>query len=376
MIKYLFCLSLLLISGTAFGQIPDYSQYTRAQLEEKVSQGDAQAMYTLGLYMIFDSEMLPLENPNIDTAIKYLKKAEKANHEEAASILGLLHFGEFGGPLKPKKGKKYLLGGAERGFASSKANFIVRFAASPKSEDQKKVFTYLSSLRKHPEYSEIVLPELMRIYSFGNDATEINLEKGRAITQECVEIVPKAIECQYMMARYLQNGWGGEANISESTQYFQRAAEAGMAPAQWYVGMAYINGRGVKVDLQEAYRWVEKSAENEYLDGLLSYGAMNATGEGTSVDYSKAFTSYEKAAKMGNYHALRSIGGMYFQGEGRPADKAMGAAAFILASENNDDQALLLMQQFFGEMNDSQYKKFRRNHAVQISTLKKTYGFD
>ena len=47
-------------------------------------------------------------------------------------------------------------------------------------------------------------------------------------------------------------------------KWFRKAAEQGIAEAQFILGMRYAAGRGVRQDYAEAIKWYRKSAEQGF----------------------------------------------------------------------------------------------------------------
>lgn len=61
----------------------------------------------------------------------------------------------------------------------------------------------------------------------------------------------------YRLGWYLMNGWGLARDRCGATWWYDRAARAGEASAQFWLAMAYLppNGQGVKPDKLRAFQW-------------------------------------------------------------------------------------------------------------------------
>jgi TPR repeat protein len=58
-----------------------------------------------------------------------------------------------------------------------------------------------------------------------------------------------------------KNGKGVPQNHQKAVKWYRKAAEQGLAPAQFYLGASYHNGEGVPQNRQEAVKWYRKAAE-------------------------------------------------------------------------------------------------------------------
>ena len=57
------------------------------------------------------------------------------------------------------------------------------------------------------------------------------------------------------------NGDGVREDDVEAVRWYRKAAEQGLAQAQYNLGVMYANGDGVREDDVEAVRWFRKAAE-------------------------------------------------------------------------------------------------------------------
>eukprot|EP00808_Paulinella_micropora_P009559 g76512.t1 len=57
-------------------------------------------------------------------------------------------------------------------------------------------------------------------------------------------------------------GQGMQKDFKKAVEWYTKAAEAGNAPAQRYLGVCYENGQGVQKDRNKAVEWYKKAAEN------------------------------------------------------------------------------------------------------------------
>jgi TPR repeat protein len=89
--------------------------------------------------------------------------------------------------------------------------------------------------------------------------------------------------------------------------WFFRAAEQGLADAQFNLGLMYANGEGVEKDMTQAVELFKKAAEQGHVDAQNNLGAMYFTGEGVERNEKKAIGWFEKAAAQGNADAQANL---------------------------------------------------------------------
>jgi TPR repeat protein len=61
-------------------------------------------------------------------------------------------------------------------------------------------------------------------------------------------------------------------------RWYRKAAEQGLAGAQFNLSVSYDKGVGVTQDYAEALKWYRKSAEQGFADAQVNLGVMHARG--------------------------------------------------------------------------------------------------
>ncbi len=69
---------------------------------------------------------------------------------------------------------------------------------------------------------------------------------------------------------------------------YRKAAEQGVADAQFNLGLMYGNGHGVPQDYARAVKWYRKAADQGVADAQLMLGVMYGEGQGVPKDYAQA----------------------------------------------------------------------------------------
>ena len=126
----------------------------------------------------------------------------------------------------------------------------------------------------------------------------------------------------------------GEGVAHDEVQAFSwycKAAEQGLADAQFNLGICYYKGEGVAKDFVQAVSWWRKAAEQGHTDAQFKLGNIYRTGEGVAKDFVQAVSWYRKAAEQGLALAQYNLGVCYANGEGVAKDEIEVYAYWNLA---------------------------------------------
>lgn len=84
----------------------------------------------------------------------------------------------------------------------------------------------------------------------------------------------------------------------DSATRYRKAAEKGVADAQFVLGAMYANGQGVERDYNEAAAWYRKAADQGYAKAQYNLGRMYISGQGVPYDYLQAVKWFNRAAEQ------------------------------------------------------------------------------
>ncbi|MGD9738395.1 MAG: tetratricopeptide repeat protein [Bauldia sp.] len=110
-----------------------------------------------------------------------------------------------------------------------------------------------------------------------------------------------------------------------------RAAELGLAAAQYELGRQYVDGDNVIRNDQIANAWLRRSAEQGYVDAEIDYGIRLANGVGAPRDEEAAAGWLRRAAISGNPVGQARYGQMLAAGIGVAPDPVAAATYYLLA---------------------------------------------
>ncbi|MCH8325869.1 MAG: sel1 repeat family protein, partial [Bacteroidetes bacterium] len=110
-----------------------------------------------------------------------------------------------------------------------------------------------------------------------------------SIYDKVIRIAPENTKAQFQLGYLYNNG----RDYQKSFYWFEKAAEQGVAAAQYNLGIIYADGYGVLKDNKEAITWYKKAANQGYAKAQYDLGVLYSKGELVLKDYKEAITWYE-----------------------------------------------------------------------------------
>lgn len=132
--------------------------------------------------------------------------------------------------------------------------------------------------------------------------------------------------------RLLSQGGFGSAGFDEGLAWLTRAAEAGDAEAQWYLGCVHLQVTRLPDPFPTAARWFERASAQEFAPALDRLADLHLTGLGVPADDSAAFRLIARGARQGYPAALATLGYLHSQGLGTPWDPHAAARCHAQAA--------------------------------------------
>ncbi len=128
-------------------------------------------------------------------------------------------------------------------------------------------------------------------------------------------------EAQYYLGMMEEKGWRGNVRPEAAARWYERAARQGHAGAAFRLGMLYHfgtqkGGPGVAQDFKRAVLWYKRAAEKGLAEAAYNLALMTERGQGTSADVAAAAKLYEQAAEGGVALAPLSLSAIYARGGG------------------------------------------------------------
>jgi len=134
--------------------------------------------------------------------------------------------------------------------------------------------------------------------------------------------------------RYEQKG-----NALQAVNEYRKAAEQGLAKAQFKLAMLYHEGQSVSQNLTLSVYWLDKAAKQGMVEAQLQLADMYYQGADINQNLNKALGLYIQAAMMGATVAQFKLGQMYSTGQGVNQDWARAAQWYHKAAEQGEVEA-------------------------------------
>ena len=130
-----------------------------------------------------------------------------------------------------------------------------------------------------------------------------------------------------------------DQNKQKAASWFQRAAQKGLAPAQYAIAGLYEKGIGVAQNIKTATFWYEQAARQGNVSAMYELALIKAVGKEESRDLETALHWFYRSANLGLKDSQFNLGLLYHQGEGVPQSLVESYKWFSLAAQNGDVDA-------------------------------------
>ena len=117
-------------------------------------------------------------------------------------------------------------------------------------------------------------------------------------------------EAQYNLGIMYADGRGVERDMSQAARWYRQAAEQGIAEAQYNLGTLYGTGVGVPQDEERAAQWLHRAADLELPQAQYNLGVLYEHGRGVRLDGRAALVWYRRAADQGYAAAADRLGAL------------------------------------------------------------------
>jgi prolyl 4-hydroxylase len=132
--------------------------------------------------------------------------------------------------------------------------------------------------------------------------------------------------------RLLSAGGFGSASFDEGLGWLTRAAEAGDAEAQWYLGCVHLQVTKLPDPFRTAARWFERAAAQDFAPAFDRLADLHLTGLGVPADDATAFALVARGVRQGYPTALATLAYMHTQGLGTAVDAHAAARCHAQAA--------------------------------------------
>lgn len=143
----------------------------------------------------------------------------------------------------------------------------------------------------------------------------------------------------YVLAEQLSAGRALPRAAETAARLFERAAEAGLVPAQYRIGQIHDKGIGVARDPQSAEIWYRRAAESGNVTAMHNLAVLLAEGVAGTPDYTGAIGWFRRAAEHGVRDSQYNLAVLLARGLGTPQDLVASYTWFAIAAAGGDSDA-------------------------------------
>lgn len=141
--------------------------------------------------------------------------------------------------------------------------------------------------------------------------SQLKLLEG-AVAPDLAAMASSHPQAQYDQGRQLAMA----DKFKEAAEWFRKAADQGLAIAQYDLGLFYLKGNGLAQSDAQALRWWRKAAEQGHANAQMNVAGLIEAGRGAKADVAEAFRLKMQAAEGGNADAQYRVAIHYLKGNG------------------------------------------------------------
>jgi localization factor PodJL len=151
----------------------------------------------------------------------------------------------------------------------------------------------------------------------------------------------------------------GPAGTEQAVSWLDRAAKAGIAPAQLALGGIYEKGLGVPKDPQLARVYYLAAAQRGNAKAMHNLAVLYAQGIGDDPDYATAAEWFRKAAMRGLPDSQFNLAVLYERGAGIERNPVEACKWFALAARQGDPTAVKKRDEIAQQLDAGQHAVVR-----------------
>ncbi|MDO4921346.1 MAG: dynamin family protein [Phascolarctobacterium sp.] len=309
----------------------DFNKYFAAWKEENARKKDVD----YAAYIASEQQILQIEEilgTAIATIQDYCEREAGRRNEQALFLLGVLYDGGIGVLQNTDKALDFYQKAALKKHEGALIN-MYRFykdgGNADKAEYWLKVLAEQGNPRAQNEYGSVL--------------------ETREKTEEACSWYAKAAEqglaaAQYNLGRCYYDAVGTERDMAAALQWFGKSAEQRFAAAQYAMGRYYAS------NAEEKFAWYQKAAEQGYAEAQNWVGRYLEKGwGGVIVNKSEAVEWYRKAAEQGLAIAQMNLADCLFNGMGVAVNKGEAYKWYRKAAEQGDANAQYMVGSYLEE---------------------------
>ena len=207
----------------------------------------------------------------------------------------------------------------------------------------------------------------MAAYQRGDYATALREFSAAADQESSLDWYLKAANqglapAEFEVALSYENGTGVAQDDQIAMQWLRKAANQGFASAQYELAVHFFIGRAGSMSKTEAMAWLAKAADQDHPQAMRNLAIIYLTGQDVAADPKKAMALLHRGAGDGYAIFFNYLGKIYEQGDAVERDPVVAYAMYSIAVARGDQQAAAEQQKIGMQLDSSQ-----RAHAIKLS---------
>ena len=167
---------------------------------------------------------------------------------------------------------------------------------------------------------------------------------------------PKAL---YEIGNRYAEGRGVPEDMAAAAEWYEKAADHGLAPAQYRIGNLYEKGVGRERDVARAKTWYQLAAAQGNASAMHNLAVLHAMGADGVTDNETAARWFTQAAEMGVKDSQYNLGILSAKGVGMPQNLEEAYKWFALVAKAGDKDAAEKRDEVAGTLSPEQLEKAR-----------------
>ena len=182
------------------------------------------------------------------------------------------------------------------------------------------------------------ITEIPSIPDAGEEAVAaIPVDAGPVVLREAAAAGdPKAL---YEIGNRYAEGRGTQEDMAKAAEWYEKAADQGLAPAQYRIGNLYEKGVGVERDVKTAKTWYQLAAAQGNASAMHNLAVLNAMGADGTTDNDSAARWFGEAAELGVKDSQFNLGILSAKGVGVKQNLEEAYKWFGLVAKTGDKDA-------------------------------------
>jgi TPR repeat protein len=285
------------------------------------------------------------------TFVSTMKEA-RIGHREAQYEIGLMYANGIGVAQDISQAVSWIRQSAEKGLPAAQYLLATRYATGVGvvKDDHQAIQWYLKAVEQG---------HAKACFRLGKFYASRHHESAMAQISKAAEL--GLADAQFALANEFANGNTDGESVQKAAYWYLQAAQQGLAVAQCALADLYANGLAGPVDIDAALVWYRKAAQQHFPAALVAMSYIDESGKGRNAQARLKSVGRERrrdpqrwasAAELGDTHAKFNLGLMYELGLEVEADVSRAQEWYLAAARQGHAKAQLRLAMLLESLHD------------------------